>query len=205
MSKPLIEIHYDHTDGNEVSYQEGLHLARLMLPFSTCCLEFVCSDYLKTHSVIILNKRGSYIDLDELMDNTGIYTDKIITTEHNLRRLLVGGAFHTWVKKPVSENVLSVENTEVSKDTFIWPALMTVDDNLVNIKFRDFPEIDSTTIAGSATEVLRLATQLLSAAINYRIEKNEVFNISRSLEQNEGYIGIDEETTKVIINYLKKG
>lgn len=100
-----IEVHYDYTSGTEVSYQEGLAIVKQGKGFTTCCLEFVCSDYLKTHRVIVITKRRAYIDLEELMDNTGIYTDKEIRPEHNLRKMLVANAFN-WVQAAGVSNAI---------------------------------------------------------------------------------------------------
>ena len=82
----VITIHYDFTDGTELSYIEGLECKG---SFTTCCLEFFDTD--NKHCRVV-KKDGSNIGVFELMANTGKYTQKEIRKSHNLRRLLVAGA-----------------------------------------------------------------------------------------------------------------
>lgn len=92
----MIIIHYDFTNGKEVSYIEGLDLFIRGINFYTNVLDFFSADYPNT---IILNRNGEYISVKELLANTGEYTNKEIRSTHNLRKMLITGSF-TW--KPVT-------------------------------------------------------------------------------------------------------
>ena len=81
----MITIHWDFTDGTEVSYITGKVLQD---NFTTCCLEFFnmnqpCDD------VIILRRNGQKIS----RNNIQLSTDKEIRPEHDIRKLLVSGVF----------------------------------------------------------------------------------------------------------------
>lgn len=85
----MIEIHWDFTDGTEVSYQQGLMLKD---GFTTCCLDFFSNDT-QVEDVIVVDRAGNWISKSVLLENTGEYTDKEIRHEHNLHKMLVAGAF----------------------------------------------------------------------------------------------------------------
>jgi hypothetical protein len=79
----MITIHWDFTDGTEVSYVTGKVLQD---NFTTCCLEFFdmnqpCDD------VIVLRRDGRRIS----RNNIQLSTSKEIRPEHNIRKLLVSG------------------------------------------------------------------------------------------------------------------
>ena len=84
----MIIIHYDYTDGSEVSYFEGMILKD---NFKTCCLEFFSTE--TEANVIVVCQDGRYIDRDRLLKNDGIYTNKEIRKSHNLHKMLIGGSF----------------------------------------------------------------------------------------------------------------
>lgn len=89
----MITIHYDFTDGTEVSYQEGVALKD---DFTTCCLDFFNNDEI-TDDVVVMDAKGNQLSRKLLLQNTGEFTDKEIRHEHNLHRLLVAGKFD-WQK-----------------------------------------------------------------------------------------------------------
>ena len=82
----VITIHYDFTDGTELSYIEGLECK---VGFTTCCLEFFDT---YNENCTVIKKDGSQVSVRELMKNTGLHIDKDIRKAHNLRRMLVGNA-----------------------------------------------------------------------------------------------------------------
>jgi len=89
----MITIHFDFTDGTEVSYAEGFNLLNKGIPFSTHCLDFFSFDY---GDVRLVKNDGSYISVQELLKNTGEYTNKQIRKEHNIRKVLGRGEGFKW-------------------------------------------------------------------------------------------------------------
>lgn len=59
----------------------------------TYCLDFFSFDTLEKGYDVIVVFRSGYIQLSELLDNTGEYTDKEIRKAHNVHKMLVAGAF----------------------------------------------------------------------------------------------------------------
>ena len=53
----MIEIHWDYTDGTEVSWIEGLKLCD---NFTTCCTKFFNQDVI-TDDVVVLRKDGKKV------------------------------------------------------------------------------------------------------------------------------------------------
>jgi len=84
----MITINFDFTTGNEISYLEG---KEKKTDFTTNCLQFFSFD--TPDNVIVRLKDGRYIDRDELLENTGEYTDKKIRKEHDIRKILVANGF----------------------------------------------------------------------------------------------------------------
>jgi len=82
----MITIHFDYTDGTEISYSEGL--ARVD-NFTTCCLDFFTTD----NDCIIKKKSGEYLSVKEILANDGAFTKKEIRHEHNLQKMLKANAF----------------------------------------------------------------------------------------------------------------
>lgn len=82
----MITIHYDYTDGSELSYGEGLLMGD---NFTTCCLEFFNMD-IETDDVVVRKKNGQKIS----RKNIYIHTTKEIRTAHNIRKMLVAGSFN---------------------------------------------------------------------------------------------------------------
>ncbi len=83
-----ITIHYDFTDGTELSYYQGLTTNG---DFNTCCLSFFSQEIFG--NVIIVKKDGSYIDKNEVLSNKYDYTDKNIKRSHNIYKMFMTGAF----------------------------------------------------------------------------------------------------------------
>lgn len=82
----MITIHYDFTDGTEVSYQEGLELKD---NFTTCCLDFFNMD-IEVEDVIILKKDGKYISRKNIQQ----HTIKEIRKAHNIHKMLIANTFN---------------------------------------------------------------------------------------------------------------
>ena len=82
----MITIHFDFTDGTELSYVEGLHKKD---DFTTTCLEFFSMDT-TAEDVVVLNKDGLKISRNNIQK----HTTKKMRNEHDIRKLLVGGAFY---------------------------------------------------------------------------------------------------------------
>lgn len=93
----MITIHYDFTDGSEVSYAEGLELKD---NFKTCCLDFFTTDN-KADDVVIVSKNGKQLSRNELLTNKSKLTNKHIRVEHDILKMFKAGAFR-WLyeRKP---------------------------------------------------------------------------------------------------------
>lgn len=85
----MIVIHYDFTDGTEVSYAEGLLLKD---HFTTCCLDFFTTEN-EARDVVILCKNENVIYRNKLMLNDGTYTVKEIRPSHNILKMFKAGSF----------------------------------------------------------------------------------------------------------------
>lgn len=81
----IITIHYDFSDGSEISYVEGLFKKE---SFNTCCLEFFNMD-IEAEDVVILNKKGEKISRKNIYK----HTEKEIRKSHNIRKILISGGF----------------------------------------------------------------------------------------------------------------
>lgn len=89
-----ITIHYDYKDGAEDDYytiqstqkKYNIHTVH----FETHCLLFFKDFNL---DVTILCEDGRYINNQELLKNTGEYTDKEIRKEHDVLKMFLAGAF----------------------------------------------------------------------------------------------------------------
>ena len=90
-----VTIHWDFTDGTELSFIEGLASKK---DFTTCCTHFFKFGY-EQFDVTVVKKDGSYINKLELLDsNSGGYTNKAIRKEHNIEKLLIANHFQ-WKEK----------------------------------------------------------------------------------------------------------
>ena len=92
--KGIIQIEFDYTHGYLSSYSEVLEdiKADKHMIF-TNCLNFFSFDYLgKGYDVIVRKLNGQKIVLSELLENTGVYTDKEIRKAHNVYKMLLAGA-----------------------------------------------------------------------------------------------------------------
>ena len=83
----MIIIHWDFTDGSEVSYQEGMELKD---NFTTCCLEFFNMD-IDVDDVIIYRKDDKHISRKNIQKHSN---GKEIREEHNIHKMLVAGSFN---------------------------------------------------------------------------------------------------------------
>lgn len=81
----MITIHYDFTDGSEVSFHEGLILRD---NFTTCCLDFFNFD-IETDDVIIIRKDGKRLS----RKNINEHCEKEIRKQHNIHKMFVAGSF----------------------------------------------------------------------------------------------------------------
>lgn len=97
----MIKIHYDFTDGTEMSYVEGLKMGD---NFSTCCLDFFTVEN-PASDVVIITQSGSSISRNELVNNEGDYTAKEIRKEHNILKMFKAGSFDWKVKDDEKESV----------------------------------------------------------------------------------------------------
>ena len=82
----MITIHWDFTDGSEVSYQEGLELKD---NFATCCLDFFNMD-IDVDDVIICRRDDKYISRKNIQNHSN---GKEIRKAHNIHKMLVSGSF----------------------------------------------------------------------------------------------------------------
>lgn len=85
----MIKIHFDFTDGTEVSYIEGYELGD---DFTTNCLDFFNNDE-EVDDVVVIDKHGSQLSRKKLMSNKSEYTDKQMLNTHNLQKMLKAGSF----------------------------------------------------------------------------------------------------------------
>lgn len=83
----MIRIHWDFTDGTEISYLEGLLKKD---NFSTCCLDFFSMDN-EAEEILVVRKDGKKISRKNIQDHS---TGKQIRKEHNIRKMLVAGALN---------------------------------------------------------------------------------------------------------------
>ena len=81
----MIKIHWDFTDGSEVSYMEGIELKD---NFTTCCLDFFNND-LPVDDIIVWRKDGKHIS----RKNIHLHTTKEIRKAHNIHKMLCAGSF----------------------------------------------------------------------------------------------------------------
>ena len=81
----MIRIHYDFTDGSEVSYKEGVLLGD---NFKTHCLDFFNMDE-KVDEVLVIKKDGSYIS----RKNINYHSRKQIRKSHNIHKMLIADSF----------------------------------------------------------------------------------------------------------------
>jgi len=86
----MIKIHYDFTDGTEVSYAEGLELKS---NFNTNCLDFFTFD-IETDNVIVVDKKGNELCRDTLLVVGNSYTTKEIRKAHNIQKMLKANSFN---------------------------------------------------------------------------------------------------------------
>lgn len=83
----MIEIHFDYTDGTEISIMEGLEKGD---NFTTHCLEFFSFD--TKADVIVKNKEGKQIRLSEINK----HCLKEIGETYNVRKMLLDNLFE-WI------------------------------------------------------------------------------------------------------------
>lgn len=83
----MITIHFDFTDGTEVSYQEGKLLKD---NFTTCCLDFF-NMFEITYDVIITRKDGKHISRKNIQNHSN---GKEIRKTHNIHKMFLAGSFN---------------------------------------------------------------------------------------------------------------
>ena len=83
----MITIHYDYTDGTEISYFKEMNSKA---DFTTNCLLFFNND--EEQEVKILRENGDYIIKSDLF-NTNFHTEKDIRIEHNILRIFIANGF----------------------------------------------------------------------------------------------------------------
>lgn len=81
----MITIHWDFTDGTEISYVDGLLRGD---NFTTCCLEFFDMGS-RVDDIVVVRKNGKKISRKNIQD----HTTKEIRGTHNIRKMLVAGSF----------------------------------------------------------------------------------------------------------------
>lgn len=84
----MITIHWDFTDGTEVSYAVGRTLKD---NFSTNCLDFFNMDE-DVEDVVVKRKDGKSIHRKSINE----HSSKEIRKEHNIHKMLVAGSFN-WI------------------------------------------------------------------------------------------------------------
>ena len=84
-----IRIHYDFKDGTELPYGEAI---KCTTPFTTNCLEFFKSS---NPEATLCMKNGKEISVQDLLDHSYKYSNKIIRKEHDFHRLLIGGVINS--------------------------------------------------------------------------------------------------------------
>jgi len=86
----VIEIRWDFTKGDELSYSQGKECKD---DFATNCLEFFSMDNPCAYVVRMDNKK---ITVQALLKNDKKHINKEMRKSHNIRKMLVSGAFE-WV------------------------------------------------------------------------------------------------------------
>lgn len=107
----MIKVHFDFTDGTELSYSESINNSTN--DFTTHSLE-VIDQWLEfdrsPSEIVILRKDGSYIDIKEVLKNDGKYSDKYLTRDHSLARMIKANALEWQPPKEVAVTPDSVLN-----------------------------------------------------------------------------------------------
>ncbi len=86
----MITIHYNFTDGTEVSYSEGCDLKD---NFTTCCLDFF-NNHEDVDDVIIIDSVGNTLSRKLLMTKGDLtYTNKDMRDVHNLQNMFKANSF----------------------------------------------------------------------------------------------------------------
>lgn len=92
----MIKIHFDFTDGTEVSYLEGCNLKD---NFTTNCLDFFNNDE-NVDDVVVIDKDSNTLSRKLLMTKGDLtYTNKDMRDAHNLQKMLKANSFNWRNKK----------------------------------------------------------------------------------------------------------
>ena len=83
----MITIHWDFTDGTEVSYMQGKLLGD---NFTTHCLDLFNMDE-EVDDVVVLRSDGAKISRKNIQNHS---TGKEIRETHNIHKMLVAGSFN---------------------------------------------------------------------------------------------------------------
>lgn len=91
-----IQINYDFTTGLELPYGTILSY----LDSSDVCVQTHCLQFFNNFNlnVTIMKYNGDHINNQELLENTGEYTDKQICREHNILKIFLVNGFK-WSSK----------------------------------------------------------------------------------------------------------
>lgn len=82
----MIKIHWDFTDGTEVSYIQGIELKD---NFTTHCLDFFNMD-IEVDDVVVIRNDGLKISRKNIQN----HTNKEIRQAHNIHKMLVSNSFN---------------------------------------------------------------------------------------------------------------
>lgn len=82
----MITIHWDFTDGTEISYMQGKLLGN---NFTTHCLDFFNMDE-RVDDVVVLRSNGGKISRKNIKE----HSLKEIRKSHNIRKMLVAGSLN---------------------------------------------------------------------------------------------------------------
>lgn len=82
----MITIHWDFTDGTEISYMQGKLLGN---NFTTHCLDFFNMDE-EVDDVVVLRSNGGKISRKNIKE----HSSKEIRKSHNIRKMLVAGSLN---------------------------------------------------------------------------------------------------------------
>jgi hypothetical protein len=82
----MIKIHWDFTDGTEVSYIQGIELKD---NFITHCLDFFNMD-IEVDDVVVIRNDGLKISRKNIQN----HTHKEIRQAHNIHKMLVSNSFN---------------------------------------------------------------------------------------------------------------
>ena len=116
----MIKVHFDFTDGTELSYSESIN--NRTTDFTTHSLEII--DQWLTFDrllpeIIVLRKDGSYIDVREVLNNDGKYGDKYLTRDHSLALMIKASALKWQPPKENEDTIVKGQTVVVLPDSVL--------------------------------------------------------------------------------------